>query len=138
MDTSVPQTPAQELESRAWMGTPEGRKYLDLSTQPAPSHTGFQNIMNDKQASFDTLYHAANEAMQLPVLERHAGELKAHRAQIREALSRQSSRETTKSDALRSYLRAHLDRHNALLQSQHLQKLENLKQQALASAKKHK
>lgn len=94
--------------------------------------------MNDKQASFDTLYHAANEAMQLPVLERHAGELKAHRAQIREALSRQSSRETTKSDALRSYLRAHLDRHNALLQSQHLQKLENLKQQALASAKKHK
>ena len=136
MDTSEPRTPAQHPASHAWMGTPEGKEYLDLSTKSAPFHAGFANILNDRQASFNSLYHAASTAMELPVLPHHVQEMRAHRASLREALAREQSRESTKCDALRGYLRTHVNKHNALLQSQHLQKLENLKQQAQTKTKK--
>ena len=93
MDTSEPRTPAQQPASHAWMGTPEGKEFLDLSSKSAPFHSGYANILNDRQASFSSLYHAASTAMELPVLQHHAQELRAQRVSLREALAREQSRD---------------------------------------------
>ena len=78
------------------MGTPEGKKYLELKDQPIPKTTQFMDIVNDKEASYDALYTAIRQVMELPVLPKHEQELRELRHTSREALSREQTRESTK------------------------------------------
>ena len=115
------------------MGTPEGKAFLELNQAGPPAVTSYYAMLDDKHASFTTLHAASQEVIDLPVLDRHAEELRLFRRQTREALTRENARVTTKCDALRSYMRAHLYRHNAYLQFAHARRLEELKQRALAT-----
>ena len=142
MDISSPITPrpgqgrARTRETptsspfQPWMGTPEGKRYLELKDQPIPKTTQFMDIVNDKEASYDALYTAIRQVMELPVLPKHEQELRELRHTSREALSREQTRESTKMNAMRLYIRRHVYRHNSLLHHNHLQHLAQLKEKA--------